>query len=164
MTDDFISDMSVAFAFMSKSSALNDLYAKKLKREGQALLSSLLGAIARAEKVHARRTLMYLRGKIGDPAEYLTDLSHSKQTDATEKYPQISEKLGAAGNKKAAEAFDQFGEAARIHMELLRELIEGNVYNSMTYYVCQICGYIAKNIPPSNCPVCNAVQEKFKME
>ncbi|MFC1829222.1 rubredoxin-like domain-containing protein [Thermodesulfobacteriota bacterium] len=33
-----------------------------------------------------------------------------------------------------------------------------------TYYVCQICGHVAKNTPPRNCPVCNAVQEKFSTE
>ena len=30
------------------------------------------------------------------------------------------------------------------------------------YYVCQVCGYVAENEAPHRCPVCNAVQKKFK--
>ncbi len=31
------------------------------------------------------------------------------------------------------------------------------------YYVCQVCGYISGDEPPENCPVCGAVQSKFKL-
>jgi hypothetical protein len=44
-------EMALAFAKMSKSSALNRLYAAKVKREGNILLSKLLYSISRSEKI-----------------------------------------------------------------------------------------------------------------
>jgi rubrerythrin len=33
---------------------------------------------------------------------------------------------------------------------------------AVTLYICNVCGYIAKGAVPENCPVCQAVQKKFK--
>jgi rubrerythrin len=41
---------------------------------------------------------------------------------------------------------------------------KGSADESTKYYVCKICGYIAVDEIPPKCPVCNAVQEKFRME
>ncbi|MGD2151448.1 MAG: hypothetical protein PVJ06_06730 [Desulfobacterales bacterium] len=164
MADNLNSDMARAFAYMSKSSVLNRLYAAKLKHNGWTLHSKLLRAIARAEEIHARRTLMYIRGKIGDTAEYLEKMLQCKHLDTTRNYPQISEQLNGTGNKKAAEAFGQFGDVAKVHLHLLKEVIEQGNHDSINYYVCQICGNIAMDKPSLKCSVCNAVPEKFKIE
>lgn len=164
MADNLNSDMAQAFAYMSKSSVLNRLYAAKLKRDGWTLHSKLLRAMARAEEIHARRTLMYIRGKIGDTAGYLEGMLQCKGRDTTQKYPQISEQLNETGKKKAAEAFGQFGEVAKVHLNLLKEVLEERAHDSTNYYVCQICGNIAVDKPSLKCPVCNAVQEKFRIE
>ena len=164
MADHLNSNMAQAFAYMSKSSVLNRLYAAKLKRIGRTLHSKLLRAIARAEEIHARRTLMVIRGRIGDTAEYLEGMLQCKHRDTTQKYPQISEQLNETGKKKAAKAFDQFGEVAKVHLNLLKEVFEYGDNDSRNYYVCQICGNIAVDKPSLKCPVCNAVPEKFKIE
>jgi len=31
-----------------------------------------------------------------------------------------------------------------------------------TYYVCQVCGYVADGMLPDECPVCSAPQNQFK--
>lgn len=164
MPDDPIQEMELSFAQMSKSKALNRLYAAKVKREGKILLSKLLYSIARSEEIHARRILMYLRYKIGDPSEYLEDLLHAKHKNASIKYPEISDRLIEAGKKKAGEAFDLFSKVEKIHRKLLEEVLKENTEDSTNYYVCQICGYVATDEIPTNCPVCNAVQEKFRLE
>ena len=164
MSENSNSDMSQAFAGMSKSSVLNRLYAAKLHRDGWALHSKLLRAIARAEEIHARRTLMYLRGKIGDTAGYLEKMLQRKHRDTTQKYPRISERLHQTGQKKAAEAFGQFGEVAEVHLNLLKEVLEQSPHDSTNYYVCLVCGNIAVSKPSSKCSICNAVPEKFKIE
>ena len=46
MSDTIDQEMALAFAKMSKSSALNGLYAAKVKREGNVLLSKLLYSIS----------------------------------------------------------------------------------------------------------------------
>ncbi len=157
-------EMALAFARMSKSSALNKLYAAKVKREGNVLLSKLLYSISRSEKIHARRSLMYIRGKIGDPSEYLKHLLHHKHENVSVKYPKISQLSVDSGKKKASEAFDQFSNVEKIHLKLLKEVLKGSMDESTQYYVCQICGYIAVDEIPQKCPVCNAVQEKFRLE
>lgn len=164
MSDTIDQEMALAFAKMSKSSALNKLYAKKVKREGNVLLSKLLNSISRSEKIHARRSLMYIRGKLGNPTEYLELLLHLKHQNASIKYPKISQLSFDAGKKKASEAFGQFSKVEKIHLKLLKEALKGIADASTKYYVCQICGYIAVDEIPPKCPVCNAVQEKFMME
>jgi rubrerythrin len=157
-------EMALAFAKMSKSSSLNKLYATKVKREGNILLSKLLNSISWSEKIHARRSLMYIRGKVGDSAEYLKYLSQIKNENASVKYPKISQLSIDAGKKKASEAFNQLGKVEKIHLKLLKDALKGSADESATYYVCQICGYIAVDEKPPKCPVCNAVQEKFMTE
>lgn len=164
MSDTLDQEMALAFARMSKSSALNKLYAAKTKRGGNVLLSKLLYSISRSEKIHARRSLMYIRGKLVDPTEYLKHLLHDKHENVTVNYPKISQLSVDSGKKKASEAFDQFSKVTKIHLKLLNEALKKNADESTAYYVCQICGYIAVDEIPPKCPVCNAVQEKFRME
>jgi len=164
MSDTIDQKMALAFAEMSKSSTLNGLYAARVKRDGNVLLSKLLYSISRSEKIRARRSLMYIRGKIGDPTDYLNRLLHIKQENVSIKYPKISRLSIDAGKKKASEAFDQFSKVEKIHLNLLKDALKGSTDESTKYYVCQICGYIAVNEIPPKCPVCNAVQEKFRME
>jgi rubrerythrin len=164
MSNTLDQEMALAFARMSKSSALNKLYAAKAKRGGNVLLSKLLYSISRSEKIHARRSLMYIRGKLVDPTEYLKHLLHDKHENVTVNYPKISQLSVDSGKKKASEAFDQFSKVTKIHLRLLNEALKKSDDESTTYYVCQICGYIAAEEIPPKCPVCNAVQEKFRME
>jgi len=164
MSDTIDQEMALAFAEMSKSSTLNGLYAARVKKYGNVLLSKLLYSISRSEKIRARRSLMYIRGKIGDPADYLNRLLHIKQENVSIKYPKISRLSIDAGKKKASEAFDQFSKVEKIHLNLLKDALKGSADESTKYYVCQICGYIAVNEIPPKCPVCNAVREKFRME
>jgi rubrerythrin len=164
MSDNIDQEMALAFAGMSKSSALNKLYAAKAKREGNVLLSKLLYSISRSEKIHARRSLMYIRGKLVDPTVYIKNLLHDKHENLTVNYPKISQLSVDSGKKKASETFDQFIKVTKIHLKLLNEALKKNDDESTTYYVCQICGYIAVDEMPPKCPVCNAVQEKFRLE
>jgi rubrerythrin len=164
MSDPLDQEMLLAFAKMSKSSALNRLYAAKAEREGNVLLSRLLYSISWSEKIQVRRSLMYIRGKIGDPTEYLKHLLHDKHENGSVKYPKISQLSIDAGKKKASEAFDQFSKVENIHLNLLKEALKGHADESTKYYICQICGYIAADEIPPKCPVCNAVQEKFRLE
>jgi len=162
MTQRIDSEMAEAFTHMSGKSALNELYAQRAKRGKRILLSKLLEAVSRSEHIHARRALMYIRGKMGDLDEYLSHLVHSKHIDTAQRYPQLSERLNEAGQKKAAEAFEQLSRVAAVHGKLLKAAIEDTPVGTMEYYVCDVCGYIAPEQPPDNCPVCNAVKEKFK--
>jgi len=155
------SEIAGAFTHMSRARVLNTLYAKRAKRNKMLLLARLLDTISLSEHIQARRTLMYIRGKIGDVNDYLEHLVSTKQTDATNRYPQLCELLSADGQRKAAEAFEQFAQVAAVHRKLLEDVINKADDDQTEYYICQICGYVDANHPPDNCPVCNAVREKF---
>ncbi|UCH21119.1 MAG: rubrerythrin family protein [Deltaproteobacteria bacterium] len=164
MSEKPVNDIALTFAEQSVSAALNRLYAARYKKEGKGFISKLLKAIADSEEVQTRRIRMHLRGKIGDPDEYLQDLMKRKYEDYGRLLPAISAELYQKGKKTAAEAFEQFGEVAKIHYDMLTAAIRQESDNPKTYLICQVCGYIAVDDPPSKCPICGAVTAKFKME
>ena len=164
MLEDLDKELALAFAYMSKSSAINKLHAAKFQRDGRALHAKLLMSIARSEAIQARRTLMYVRGKLKDAFGYFDELLAHKNQDADQKYPQLSDRLQEEGMIKASEAFEQFSKVARVQRNLLNDLLENSADQATDYYVCDICGYVAVDDPPDNCPACNAVKEKFSKQ
>ena len=127
-----------------------------------AFLAGLLNAIAESEEIQARRAFMHLRGKIDDPSEYLIALKKNKFEAFSRLYPGISSELYSAGQKTTAEAFEQFGEVAKVHLDLLENVTDDIESGASGFFVCRVCGYIAADDPPSRCPVCGAVQAKFR--
>jgi rubrerythrin len=162
MTDAKHSDIAMAFARESGSAARNRLYAARFKKEGKMALVGLLNAIAESEEIQARRAFMHLRGKIDNPSEYISALKKSKFEAYSRLYPGMSSKLYNAGQKTTAEAFEQFGEVAKVHLDHLDAVKDEIESRSPRFVVCRVCGYIAADDPPSRCPVCGAVQVKFR--
>lgn len=162
MASELETRMQLSFARESASAARNRLYAAKVKKDGQTQSARLLSAVARGEEISARRSLIYLRGKISAIEDHLASLLASKKAFAGEAYPQAREIAQQAGNKSAEAALHQFEQVNVNHAERLAELAsEGS---ESTYYVCQVCGYIAADDIPERCPVCGAVPERFKEE
>ena len=124
-------------------------------------MAMLLAAMATSEEIQARRILMYLRGKLGNADAFISDLESAKQETCRNDYPRLSRSLEAEGEKKAAEAIDQFAQVAGNHADLMSRMRQTEAAEPNDLYVCQICGYIAEREPPEKCPVCNAIREKF---
>lgn len=155
--------IAAVFAAESASAARNRLYAARLGQSTEkSRLSELLSAVADAEDVQARRMLMHMRGKIGDPSAHLDALVRRKYAAYTTDYPKIADALANEGMKTAAEAFEQFGEVAKNHFDLIDEVASRRQPGPEAFYVCQVCGFIAAGEPPPKCPVCGAVKAKFK--
>lgn len=160
MTDELESRMKLAMAAESASAARNRLYAAKAKKEGRPQLAKLMTALAAGEQISARRTLIYLRGKIGDADAHLAALRRRKKDDATQNYPANRKAATAAGDRSAAAAFEQFGKVSHNHAVVLDKPDIGAAEHE--FYVCQVCGYIALDTVPDKCPICGAVPERFK--
>jgi rubrerythrin len=47
---------------------------------------------------------------------------------------------------------------AKLYREAMNHLLEER---ETTYYVCQVCGYVADGVRPEICPVCGASSEHF---
>jgi rubrerythrin len=155
-----VKEIALAYAGLHTSAARNRLHAARLKKDGQKPAAELLTAVADAEEVQARRALMHLRGKIVDSQAHLAELEQTKYTAHSKRFPKISSMLESDGKSTAAEAFEQFGEVAKNHYDLLVAVREADT--AAEHYVCQVCGYIAVREPPPKCPVCGAVTGKFK--
>jgi rubrerythrin len=162
MASDLETRMQLSFARESVSAARNRLYAAKVKKDGQTQSARLLSALARGEEISARRSLIYLRGKISTIEDHLAALQKTKQALADEVYSRDRQVAREAGNKSADAALDQFAQVNANHAARLDELTAGGP--DRTYYVCQVCGYIAADRIPDKCPVCGAVPERFKEE
>ena len=162
MAFQYDNDMANAYVKSTVSAALNNLYSMRLKKDGKVGLAKLLGAVAFAEEINARRILMHLRGKIEDPTIYVQDLMKIKKESFSEDYPRISKALKQSGSETASEAFEQFGEVAKIHFDLIEKVKGNEVVVASSYHVCAVCGYIAEAEAPEKCPVCGAVKSKFK--
>ena len=161
MASELETRMQLSFARESASAARNRLYAVKVKKEGQTQNARLLSAMARGEEISARRSLIYLRGKISAVEDHLAELMAAKQTLADEVYPQAREAALQVGDKSAEAALQQFREVNANHARRLEQL---SAEADSPYYVCQVCGYIAAETIPDRCPVCGAVPERFKEE
>jgi rubrerythrin len=156
MTDIRIdTDMAASFAELSASAARNRLFSQKAKAEKKAQTAVLLSAVAESEEIMARRALMALRGKISDLDDYLEKISGAKAR-AGERFEQRSRRARDEHEDGLAEAYERFGAVSRNSGEQLGADADA------TFYVCQVCGYIAADEVPERCPVCNAVSKKFR--
>ncbi len=162
MASDLEKRMQFAFAVESTTAARNRLYAAKAKKDGQNHEARLLNALARGEEISARRSLIYLRGKISALEEHLNTLRKAKQYLVETVYPQDRDIARRDGDKSAEAALHQFEQVSANHAERLAELAAEDAEAS--YSVCQVCGYVAAGNIPDQCPVCGAVPGRFKEE
>jgi rubrerythrin len=158
-----IKQLELSYARSSVIAARSRLYAARVQKAGQKAVAELLTAMAAAEEIQARRILMYLRGKLGDATTFLSELAAIQCHVGQSEYPRLSRSLEDEGEKKAAEAIDQFGRVASNHAALISRIEQTSAEKPQKLYVCQVCGFIADGSPPEKCPVCNAIKEKFKV-
>ena len=162
MASDLDKTIQLSLAVESTAAARNRLYAVKAKKDGKLRQARLLSALARGEEISARRSLIYLRGKISDLEDHLAALLEAKRHLVETVYPRDRQVALRAGDKSAEAALHQFEQVNANHMERLTELTAED--SEASYYVCQVCGYVAAGSIPEKCPVCGAVTGRFKEE
>ncbi len=137
------------------------LYAKRAQRQSRTRLARLMLALASSEAVHARRLLMYLRGKLVNSDAYLQAYLETKQAVLTV-YQHLALAMRTEQKKSKAENFHQFTQVVRRQIQLLETYRNRRNRLDAALYVCQVCGFIQSAAAPLNCPVCNAIQSKFQ--
>ena len=156
-------NVAYAFAAESKASVRNDAFARKADAEGYSGIARLFRAVSDAESVHARRYLMLLRGKIGGTEENLRAAFESEIKANVDEYPNLIKEATDEGEEAALKAFSHARDVEDRHAELYKKAMNNMLAERETiYYVCQVCGYVAEDEAPQNCPVCGAVKAKFK--
>ncbi len=156
-------NLAYAFAAESKAAVRNEAFAKKAESEGYTRIAHLFRAISEAESVHARRYLQLMRGKIGSTEENLETAFNNEINANVEEYPKLIKDATEEGRESVAKAFSRSRDVETGHADLYKKAMNDMLAERETdYHVCQVCGYVAENKPPENCPVCGAVQGKFK--
>ncbi|HKI47958.1 MAG TPA: rubrerythrin family protein [Desulfobacteria bacterium] len=163
MTDLTEKNLAYAFAAESKAAVRNEAFAKKAEAEDYTQIAHLFRAISEAESVHARRYLQLMRGKIGSTEENLETAFNNEINANVEEYPKLIKDATDEGKESAAKAFSRARDVESGHAELYKKAMNDMLAERETeYYVCQVCGFVAEDAPPENCPVCGAVKGKFK--
>ena len=157
-------DLAYAFAAESKAAARNDAFARKAELDGYTQIARLFRAVSNAESVHARRYLMLMRGKIGTTEENLETAFQNEIKANVEEYPKLIKDAAQEDKKGVVKAFSQSRDVEDRHAELYKKAMNDMLADrEPDYYVCQVCGYIAEDEAPDNCPVCGAVKAKFTL-
>jgi len=163
MGDKTQKNLAYAFAAESKASIRNDAFARKAVAEGFGGIARLFRAVSEAESVHARRYLLLMRGKVATTEENLQTAFQNEIKANVDEYPPLIKEAAEEGEEAALKAFSHARDVEDRHAELYKKAMNDMLAERETvYYVCQVCGYVAEDEAPQNCPVCGAVKGKFK--
>jgi rubrerythrin len=104
-----------------------------------------------------------MRGKIGYTAENLEAAFENEIKANVEEYPRLIREASEEGMESVEKVFLLSQKVESRHAELYKRAMKNLLENEDTeYFVCQICGYVAEDEQPENCPMCGAVRKKFK--
>lgn len=154
--DDAIPGLAQAFLRQSLNAAKNRVRAQKAAQAGDRASALAFSALADAQDVHARKALMFLRGRIGDTAGNRAEaLLETRELSAD----MLGWTAAASSDKGSAALLVQMARTLESHRHLADRKEPG------TFSVCAICGHIhvgGEGEEPGRCPVCQAVPEKFQ--
>ena len=150
-----------AFLKASLSRARLEMFAQQARSQQHPQEAELYDALAASLKVHARRFLMLMRGKLGDVAANLDEARQEMLPGLLQGYAELVAQADQAGRRVEGTALDQSAQVAQRQGELAKALAEGG-REAGPYLVCSICGWLATGNAPERCPVCGAVHEKFQ--
>ena len=104
-----------------------------------------------------------MRGKIGSTGENLKAAFESEIKANVNEYPTLIKEATDEGEEAALKAFSHARDVEDRHADLYKKAMNDMLSERETvYYVCQVCGYVAEDEAPQNCPVCGPVKAKFK--
>lgn len=131
-------------------------FAKKAEQEGLPQIAKLFRVIAFSEEIHGQRALRMLQ-EIKDTE---TNLKKSFQSEthiaavAYQEYIALAQKIG---DNAAFKIFSHARDVEDGHAQLYKRALDHLLAErETTYYVCQVCGYVADGLRPEICPVCQA--------
>jgi rubrerythrin len=152
-----------AYVGEAKAALRLKVYAEKADEEGYPQIAKLFRVIASSEEIHGARALKVLK-EIRTTEENLAESFASERRVAEVAYGEFVKQAEAEGNRAAVLHFSQSKDVEETHAKLYKEAMNHMLEErETTYYVCQVCGYVADGILPDICPVCGAKREQFKL-
>jgi rubrerythrin len=145
----------------SKASVRLRVYADKADEEEYTGVARLFRAVADSEAIHARNALRLLH-EIKDTETNLSDSLAREQKIAQVAYSSFIATAEAEENKPVATMFTWARDVEDQHIKLYEKALEHLLAEEEpTYYVCDVCGYVADGEVPDKCPVCGNPSDVF---
>jgi rubrerythrin len=117
--------------------------------------------IAFSEQIHGERALRMLR-EIKDTEANLKESFGSETHIAEVAYDHFVRLAAELGDALAGKIFSDSKDVENIHADLYKKALNHLIEErETTYYVCQVCGYVADGARPEVCPVCSAPRDQF---
>ena len=157
---------NVHTAFVEEAKAHERLlmFATEADKEGFPQISHLFRAVAASESIHARRHFALLEDSIGDTDENLQRAFHSETSVAGIAYQRMLREAHEDDEKTAATIFSQARDVEESHAKIYKKAMDHVIWERKTeYHLCNVCGYVAEEKPPENCPVCGAKKTSFRI-
>lgn len=151
-----ISPLALAFLRQAQAASKNRIRAQKAAQEGNAEAARLFLALAEAQDVHVKKSLLFLRGRLESTADNLAETLLEARELAVDLL-EATILAQAEGDKAACSLLTQMAKSIASHLTLPAATCGADQH----MYVCSICGHIHVGEAPGRCPVCQAVPEKF---
>jgi rubrerythrin len=159
-----IKKLKAAFAGESQANRKYLAFAKKADEEGLVQVAKLFRAAAEAETVHALNHLR-MAGAVGMTVSNLEEAISGENFEFTKMYPEYIEIAKGEGNKQAEWSFNVANQVEEIHAGLFknayRAVKSGEELDSVSYYVCKVCGNTVEKTAPERCHICGAPEAQF---
>ena len=153
-----------AFAGESQANRKYLAFANKAEADGFGQVAKLFRAAAEAETIHAHAHLRAMDG-IKSTLENLKEAVEGERYEYQEMYPGFLSCAQEEGAKKAEVGFRNALAAEEVHHNLYKQALAaieaGKDLESMSIYLCPVCGNLELGEAPEKCPICNVAGEKF---
>ena len=153
-----------AFAGESQANRMYLAFSKKADQEGMKQIAKLFRATAEAETIHAHAHFRVM-GAIKSTLENLKAAAEGESYEFQSMYPGFLAEAEKEGNKPAALSFKYALAAERVHHDLYTKALEaikaGKDLETLSIYLCPVCGNVEIGVLPEKCPICGVPKEKF---
>lgn len=148
------------FARLSRASTRSKIFAMRAKKDGRPALAKLFLVLAESQTMQAQRFLMQMRGTVAATEENRQAVLTDELPAAIDEYLELMAEAEQYGSKALTTGFRHSSNVDKILLTLFKNLKEENL--DTDYYVCDFCGFVIKDSPPDNCPICTAPKKRFK--
>ena len=182
-----IENLKKAIIGESNAKRKYELFAEKAGEENLPEIAHLFKAISTAEAIHIKNHVRaltvltdkelkieefvdmnenVLRNNVKDTKSNLIEAISGETYETKQMYKNFVKNSKKEGNEVAELSFSLARKAEKVHAELftkyLKLLKSNKIIEKKKIFVCQICGNIEFEIPPSVCPICDHSQKFFQ--
>ena len=156
-------NLAAAFAGESQANRKYLAFAKQADVEKMPQVAKLFRTAAEAETIHAHTHLRNL-GMIKSTVENLKAAIAGETYEFTEMYPGFINDAKKENQSVAiVKGLQLANDAEQVHAELYQKALD-TLANpvAVDYYLCMVCGHIAEDHAPDQCPICGAKAAAYK--